>query len=421
MSQHEPIRVLHFADVHIGMENYGKVESKTGISSRVMDFLRQMSQVIEYAEEHDADLAVFAGDAFKNSSPNPTYQREFARRIRRLADQCPVVLVVGNHDIPAMVQKASTLDIFHTLAVNNVIVGRRDEVHWVETKRGPVQVATVPFPVRQRLLARDDIRGMSLDEIDLNMRDVVNQVIRGLAEDIDPEVPAILTGHFTVQGATYGSERTVMLGRDTPVLKSALTHNAWDYVALGHIHAFQDLNPNEQPPVVYSGSLERIDFGEEHDPKGFCWAEVTRGHTDYEFVRINARPFVTIKADVRDEVDPTDAVLDEISNYDIRGAVVRVIVQATPENEPLLRDADIIGALGRAGYVAAIQRQVERPVRTRLGAEHVEGLTPLELLERYLMSKDADPDRIELLKDYAQALFEGETDNVTEIQQSLWD
>jgi exonuclease SbcD len=35
------------------------------------------------------------------------------------------------------------------------------------------------------------------------------------------------------------------------------------YVALGHVHKFQDLNKGQQPPVVYSGSMDRINFGEE--------------------------------------------------------------------------------------------------------------------------------------------------------------
>ncbi len=74
----EPIRVLHFADVHIGMENYGKTDPETGLSSRVRDFLRRMDEMIDFAREHDVDLTIFAGDAFKTRSPNPTYQREFA-------------------------------------------------------------------------------------------------------------------------------------------------------------------------------------------------------------------------------------------------------------------------------------------------------------------------------------------------------
>ncbi len=51
---------------------------------------------------------------------------------------------------------------------------------------------------------------------------------------------------------------------------------------MGHIHKHQNLTRDreEAPPVIYSGSMERIDFGEEGDPKGFCWVELDRGSGD---------------------------------------------------------------------------------------------------------------------------------------------
>ncbi|HOA24465.1 MAG TPA: exonuclease SbcCD subunit D [Aggregatilineales bacterium] len=404
----EPIRLLHFADVHIGMENHGKIDPSTGISTRVMDFLLRMNEIVDYACEHDADLAVFAGDAFKNRQPNPTYVREFARRIKRLAKQCPVVLLVGNHDIPSMVQKASTVEIFQTLEVEGVIVARTDRVHYIETKRGPIQVATVPYPMRQRLLGDTDTRGMSLGEIDERLREEVGLLIRNLVEQIDPDIPAVLTGHFSVSGAKLGTERDVMLGRDVMVMKSALLDPVWDYVALGHIHYHQDLNKGSYPPIVYSGSIERIDFGEEGAPKGFCWAEVARGATTYKFVELNARPFLTIRVDVRGQDDPMPIILRECARHDVTDAVVRVIITTSPENDQKIRDREIAAALEGASHIAAIMHDVDYPVRARLGVERPEGLTEMELLERYLRAKEVTSERIEKLKQAAEHIFSGD-------------
>lgn len=404
----DPIRLLHFADVHIGMENYGKTDPSTGISSRVMDFLRSLNALVEYAEENEADLAIFAGDAFKSSAPNPTYQREFARRIKRLARVCPVVLLVGNHDIPAMTQKASSVEIFHTLEVDNVIVGRTDEVHLVETRRGPVQVATVPYPVRQRLLSEISTAGMNLGRVDELLSEQVDALIRNLARQVDPDIPAVLGAHLTVQGARLGSERGIMLGRDVSVLLSTLADPIWDYVALGHIHYHQNMNPGNYPPVVYSGSIERVDFGEEGDDKGFVWVNLARGKTTYDFVRTDARPFLTIQVDVRDRRDPTRVILNEIARHDVSEAVVRVIITTTPENDPHIRQKEIEAALERAGFIAAIQRDIDYPVRARLGVERPEELAPLELLDLYLTKKGTPPDRVELLKEYAERLMSDE-------------
>ncbi|HCU99511.1 MAG TPA: exonuclease SbcCD subunit D, partial [Chloroflexi bacterium] len=88
---HKPIRLVHFADVHVGMENYGRLDTDSGTSTRVRDFLDRIDEVIQYACDNDADIAVFAGDAFKTRDPNPTYQREFAIRMKKLADKMPLL------------------------------------------------------------------------------------------------------------------------------------------------------------------------------------------------------------------------------------------------------------------------------------------------------------------------------------------
>ena len=150
----EAIRVLHFADVHIGMENYGKTDPDSGVSSRVHDFLQRMDEMIEFARDGDVDLVIFAGDAFRSRSPNQTYQREFAARIRRLSQLAPTVLLVGNHDLPANAAKASTIEIYETLDVPDVWVAQDYQVRRLSTKRGDVVVGSAPYPIRSRLADR---------------------------------------------------------------------------------------------------------------------------------------------------------------------------------------------------------------------------------------------------------------------------
>ncbi len=408
----DKIRLLHFADLHVGMENYGRLDPATGINGRVLDFLRRFDELIDYGLEREVDLVIFAGDAYKRRSPNPTYQRALARRIKRLADNgVPVVLLIGNHDLPAMVQRASSVDIFRTLDVPNVIVGRDERVHVIETRRGPVQVATVPYPVRQRLLAHDEYRGLSIEELDEALQDIVTRNIEALARTLDPQIPAVLAAHLSVSEAKYGSERSVMLGRDAVVLKSALDDPAWDYVALGHVHKHQSLNGEGLPPIVYAGSLERIDFGEEGQPKGFCWVELTRGETTrgwkavWEFVEVDARPFVTVRADVRDSASPLMTLEQAIAGHDLRDSVVRLILQLRADQEPSVRDRDVRGLLSDAYFVAGIVREVEREARVRLGNLAPEEMTDRELLSKYLETRNTKPERANALLEHAESIF----------------
>jgi exonuclease SbcD len=406
----EPIRVLHFADTHIGMENYGKTDPQTGLSTRVVDFLRRMDEMIDYARDHEVDLVIFAGDAFKTRAPNPTYQREFAHRVRDLSGLAPTVLLVGNHDLPPTVLKASSIEIYETLAVPNVLVAADYEVHVIETRRGPVAVGAAPYPIRSRVLEERIAAGMTIAETDALLQDRLTEIVETLAQTADAhDMPRLLTGHFTVSGAVTGSERSIMLGRDVALGLSSLADPRWDYVALGHIHKHQNLTRTQKnvPPVVYSGSMERIDFGEEGDPKGFCWVELARGATTWEFIPLEARPFITLKADLRKSKNPTKTVLNLLHKHVLVDAVVRLVLDVSPESEALLNENTVRDELRQAGIfqLASIRKQIEQPIRARLGASP-EGLTHAELLEHYFISKEVPPERRQELMEAAAAIFE---------------
>jgi exonuclease SbcD len=405
--------VLHFADIHIGMENYGHLDSSTGINSRVLDFLHRFDEVIDYGLAHEVDLVIFAGDAFKTRDPSPTLQREFARRVKRFVDaDVPIVMLVGNHDLPAMEKKASSIDIYRTLGVPNVIVGWSEDLHVVDTKRGRVQVVTIPYPMVSRLLSYSERKSKSIDDLDKELREIVGESIRALAARLDPALPSILVGHFSVHGAVVGSERTMMVGRDVMMVKSVLTEEQVDYVALGHIHTHQDLNENRYPAVVYPGSLERIDFNEEKVVKGFCWVELEREHTKWRFVPVNARQFLTIPIDVREEDDPMLAVQAHITQSDIKDKVVRVLLQLRADQDASLRDRDLRLLLHEAHSIAAIQRRVEREARHRFGKLMPEELTHKELLQKYLFASNVDEVRIDVLLQRADEIFNSANESI---------
>ena len=411
----QPVRVLHFADLHIGIENYGKTDSESGVSSRVKDFLRRMDDVIEFARENDVDLAIFAGDAFHSRSPNQTYQREFAQRILQLSQLAPTVLLLGNHDLPATASKASTIEIYDTLKLPNIWVAQDYEVRRIATKRGDVVIGAAPYPARARLLADVATRGMTIAEQDAELQRILHEWLEALNEQADAlaeaDAPRLLCGHFSVNGATWGSERSALLGRDALVDLNALADARWDYAALGHVHRHQHLTAglSDAPPVVYSGSLERFGFEEADDAKGFCWVELARGRATWRFVEVAARKLLSLSVDCRQSDNPTGEVLEELKRHDLPDTVLRLEILLTPVSEALLNDGLIVEELRRAGvfHIAAMRKQVERGSRSRLGVSP-EGLTPLELLERYFESRDVEAERKEELLRLAAEIIEGE-------------
>jgi len=402
------IKLLHFADLHLGIENYGRWDPETGLSTRLMDFLRAFDRIVERALAEEVDLVIFAGDAYKSRDPTPTYQREFAARIRRITQAgIPVVLVAGNHDTPHAIGRANTIEIFETLAVENTYVIRQPQVRTILTKSGAVQVVGLPWIVRSALLAREEYKGLSLEEVNALIAEKATNIVthpqEGLISQLDPSLPTIFAAHATVQGATYSSERSVMLGQEVVLPPSLVTHPAFDYVALGHIHKYQVLN--DHPPVIYSGSVERIDFGEEGEQKGFVLARIERGRAEWEFIPLLTRPFITIEVNATGP-DPMAQVVAAIREREIEGAVVRLIIHIRAEWEPLLRDDEIRRALEPAFHLAALVRDVEHPTRLRLGSRAAAELGPEELLLHYLESKGTAPERIKVLLDHAREIFE---------------
>lgn len=374
--------MLHFADAHIGMENYGRIDPATGLHSRLQDFLDTLERTVDHAVENDFDLIVFAGDAFKTRDPNPTQHREFARRIMKAAGRgIQVVLLVGNHDVPNTAGKATSLELYGVLQAPNVHVLQRPAVLKLGTKRGMVQVAALPHVTRSALLARDEYKNLSLDELNRFVADKLCRIVADLAARIDPACPAVLAAHLSVAEGRAGSERSIMLGTELVLPVGALERPEFDYVALGHLHPHQVLGAEGK--VVYAGSLDRVDFGEEGDPKGFVVVDLVRGASRWEFVRNPVRPFVTLRVSA-DGDNPTERIMAAIADRDLAGAIVKLVVEISPQKWPLVRQKEVISALEeRAFYTLPVHKEWTSTASVLRDPHITERLEPVAALERY--------------------------------------
>ena len=399
------MKLLHIADIHLGMENYGRIDPSTGLHTRLKDFIKCFSFAIDIALEEKVDLVIFTGDAYKNNNPNPTHQREFARQIHRLSEvEIPVVMVNGNHDNPISFGRATSLDIFDILNVSGVRVVTEPEMLNIETKAGPVQVFGLPWPTKNLFLSKEEYKDFTDEEITKEIQKRASKKIKKYARMMKSGIPAIFAAHLAAAEATYsGSERSTIIGRDPVFSTKVLAQKEFDYVALGHIHKFQDLNLDNHPPVVYPGSIERINFGEEKDDKGVCLVNIDKGKASYEFISLPARKFITIDVVISEEQDPTNTLIGEIEKYDLSKAVVRVFYTMPAEREDLLDFRRINSTLEQAFLVTAIAKK-SKPVERLQRAEISEDLGMLEAMDKYIQNS---PDLVPLseeLKTYALEL-----------------
>jgi len=407
------LKILHFADLHLGVETYGRLDPVTGLSSRLLDFLNVLDQVVDFAIENKVDLVLFCGDAYRSREPTQTHQREFAKRINRLSTSgIPIFLLVGNHDLPNAIGRATTTEIFDTLAVRNVYVSNRPDVYRIPTNNGTVQIVSLPWLRRSALLTREETKNLTFDQINQRLEQALSSVITVNISKLAPELPAMLAAHVWVSGAQVGSERSMVIGQEHALLLSDVARPAFDYIALGHIHKHQVLG--NSPPVVYPGSLERLDFGEEKDDKGFYLVEIDPSReigkrlVSFDFHPVRGRRFLTIEVSIEPEdADPTSRVLKAIAEQQdkVKDAIVRLSISLPAEIEGQFRDNDIRNTMKEAHYFT-IAKDIKRVPRLRLGKWTAEEITPLDALKAYLESKKIAPERAKLLLEYGERLIQ---------------
>jgi exonuclease SbcD len=380
------MRVLHFADLHLGSGlHHGRINPETGLNTRLEDFVASLRACVDAAVSLPVDLVLFGGDAFPDATPPPLHQDLFAQQIRRLADaRIPVVLLVGNHDQYGQGQEGSSLSLYRTLGVPGVIVGDQLTTHRLHTAAGPVQVTTLPWINRSTLLARQDTLPSpeSLDQVLLQR---LSLALEAEIRQLTPQIPAILLAHVMVDRAQYGSERHLAVGKGFTIPLSLLSRPEYAYVGLGHVHRHQVLS--DHPPVIYPGSPERVDFGEEHEQKGYILVTLQPGHpTQYEFIPLPARPFRTIRLDCSQlppgSPDLLTYVQTSLQQARCDQAIVRVFYRHRPDQN---WDPHLLHQLLSSAFSYTLHPETQRSSHQRL--PHLGHGDPWQALQDYLHTR----------------------------------
>jgi len=402
------MRILHFADAHIDMVTQGRHDPNTGLAVRTIDFLKALDTIVDTAIAEKVDLVIFAGDAYKDRTPVPTFQREWGRRIARLAQaRVPVLLLVGNHDLSPAQGRAHALQEFETLAVPFVRVVSKPEFIKPEQLGLPVQIIAFPWVNRSSFLANSEQSAGNIQEVYTQIEDRLIKVVDAWLSDADPNIPVIFAAHASVEGAVYGGERTVMLGSDL-VLSGALVRDPrLSYVALGHIHKAQDVNQGSQPPVIYPGSIERVDFGEARDDKFFVIATVESGAaTQVEWRKLEGRRFIDRYFAPAQADGMMEAIFALLPDRDeMKDAVVRLVLEYPFDWEAMI-DEPALRRHTEECLEFHFIRKPRRETRLRLSADQaISSLSSLDLLDVYWKSVNSDPQEAEELQKLAAGII----------------
>ncbi|MGB7443108.1 MAG: exonuclease subunit SbcD [Coleofasciculaceae cyanobacterium] len=418
------LKILHLSDIHMGSGfSHGRINPATGVNTRLEDFLKTLSQCIDRAIAEPVDLVLFGGDAFPDATPAPYIQEAFASQFRRLVDaDIPTVLLVGNHDQHAQGSGGASLCIYRTLGVPRFIVGDSLQTHTIPTRNGPVQVITLPWLTRSTLLTRPETEGLALAEVNELLIERLEPVLEAEIRNLDPEVPTVLLGHLMADRAAIGAERFLAVGKGFTIPLSLLQRPCFDYVALGHVHRHQNLNQSNNPPIIYPGSIERVDFSEEKEDKGYVIVELAKGQVKWEFCPLPARSFCTIEVNIVEAAEPQAALLKAINKKNIKQAVVRLIYKLRSEQLDLIDNTAIHQVLSEAHSYTIRPELVSQLARPRLPELGVgSSINPIDALQTYLDNREDLRDIATDMLEAAQRLLASDEDSYLEEVESSED
>jgi len=409
------LKIIHFSDLHIGYTRYSKgIDLETGLDNRIVDFLNTFDELVNYALEENIDLVIFAGDAYKDRNPSQTHQKEFAKRLLKLTKaNIPVALVVGNHDMPGNKGRATALDIFPTMNVDNITVIDKLQLYELKTKSGiQIQILGMPWIRKGSLISR-----LSNIKKDITIEDLNKQIIQTLDNSLEKEIskinksiPCIFSGHLTVMEAKTSTETLMSIGADYMFPAQFFARPEFEYVALGHVHKDQVLI--ESPPVIYSGSLERVDFGEKNDIKGFYVIEIEPKNSQgsrlvsYKKVPVSARNFREYIINIPKETEfPVNIIEEELKSNDIKDSIARITIESTREHYESINDPKIQSILSNAKYLVSTELKLisEKKIND---LQITENLGIIDSFEKYLENfKEINDQKRKRLLDFGKEII----------------
>jgi DNA repair protein SbcD/Mre11 len=309
------IRLLHMADLHLGAEPtyLGDLASK-----RSLDYSQAFRRAVDYAVDlsNRIDAVVIAGDLFDRPCPPSEIYNLATAELRRLKQTgIPVVLVPGNHDALGYPHSA------YADAASEI----RQLVHFVDCPN-PGHVAT-----------------LSLQGNDVHFYGMAWDCYRSHTPFDSFQAVAASGYHVAVLHGTLDTGRYAELyDRDVPLRLAMLGQSGMDYVALGHLHAFQ-LHHAGAVPVVYPGTLEGRRFTPAEEGERYLVAvTIEKGKTPtLEKLRWNARTMQSSQLDIDHEAVENEGQLANLirSRYGGSDRLLHLELRGTP---PFVIDADSI-------------------------------------------------------------------------------
>ena len=376
------MKICCIADLHVGIKSYSQIDPETHLYSREIEILNTFRYIVQQCIEQHIPILIIAGDVFHTSKPNPNLQDEVNKILYFASSHNLYILILdGNHDKPKLNNSVSVLKSTDTFHIPNII-------------------HTSQFLDKEININNDICRFIFLPTYTDN-----NQIKELLDQNLyinnDYSNPIIVIGHFTTQGAQLNDW---LISENEEHIDIHLFDNRnINFVVLGHLHKTQILKEKD-PIIFYTGSLQRTDFNEENQEKGYYIIDSLTN--DYIFYPIITQKFYTINIKINNDLSVLEQIYSSINQEKIKDAIVRVIIEVNEDLQLSIEEEnqlkDYLLNLG-AYNIISIKQKLITTKKTR-NVDFNELLSLDKALEIFYKDQTRGNERIKLgkqiIKDY---------------------
>lgn len=324
-------KIAIVGDIHIGIKYPYRVNLKTGISDRSLDFIEALARVVNYAIDYQIDIIVIAGDLFDRVTIGPTLLRHVREKIWQplIEARIPIICIGGNHDSPQILEKGSPLG--EISLIPNSIVTRMPQTITVKALHTKEEIGFILLPYMTatqmvKFVKRQLKKGIEREKQMIMAQEYMKIYLENEVKQLATK-KKLIVGHFFFKGSRINViPYPDQLPHEFIFKKDMLPPiNKFDLAVFGHIHTTQTLHSGK---VLIPGSLERVDFGETAEDKGFYIFD-TKGEK-LEFISNNPRMLIKQNIEVPQISDPTTYLINRLPT-NIEDAIVRIIIRIPRE------------------------------------------------------------------------------------------
>jgi exonuclease SbcD len=389
-------RILFVADVHIGIRYPYRIDYRTGLSQRTLDFVNTLEKIVNKAIHEKIDVFVIAGDLFDRVNVGPTILRQVREKIwsKFLESNIQLIIVGGNHDSPQIMEKGAPFGELTNYPNSIVTRFPMSVTITVPSTKEEIGFVLLPYMTPTQLLEyieRNMGETIPRDKRMLRMQDWMEIWIKRKIKALNTAVKVIV-GHFFVSGSKIGKiPYPDQLPHEFVIKRQMLPLDQIDLAVFGHIHTPQTIYRDK---VLIPGSIERVDYGELDEQKEFYIYDTNT--KKFSFHSSSPRKLVRSLITIPDtSFNPTGAILEQLPEK-IGESILRLEISVSPPLRKRINMPKLINRLEEAFHYEIIWKKEEDIKSTVLESFT---LDPRHLFDEYIKDQCKDfPYQKELLQ-----------------------